>query len=237
MFLRLLMLPVFLIAISLALPQKASAVQKDIYSIGLWAGAKASSNIEVLPRGRQAEPAFNMLPDFGLRAYLPVDDTYNIHVVPEIYFSSYYYTTKDAITGVSYTTELSGLIGGISLFMEGFELGIGYGTVVSADIPDVGIDDDVSMQDIINLTFGYRYTFYTDENGALSAFTRVEMLFNDVYSNYPEDDPLASVIEPDFQVELQEQHNPRLAALTIGIAWDFDASALFEDEKPVFRQR
>jgi|GEM_PF-866224 len=216
--------------------KSAHGIQTDQYSIGLWAGAKAASNIQVLPRGRQAEPAFNTLPDFGLRAYIPVDDTYNIHFVPEVYFSNYYFTTKDANLGTKYITEISGIIGSINLYFEGFEMGFGYGTVLSSDIADINTADDIDMQNIINFTFGYRYTFYTNDNGSLSAFARAEMLLNEIYTNYPKDDPLAEFIEPDFQVELQEQHNPRLAALTIGLSWDFDASSLFTDPPPRSRQ-
>jgi hypothetical protein len=211
----------------------AEAIETDKYSVGIWVGAKAASNIQVLPRGRQAEPAFNFLPDVGLRGYLPVSDEHNIHVVPEVYFSNYFYTTKDANTGLAYRTELSSVIGGLSLFIEGFEMGFGYGTVVSAGT-DAG--DELSseiFQDIVNFTFGYRYSFYSDENGTLSAFARTEILLTEVFQNYPDTDPYTEFILPDFQVELQEQHNPRLAALTIGLAWDFNvASFMVESPEP-----
>ncbi|GAB5466040.1 MAG: hypothetical protein Kapaf2KO_14760 [Candidatus Kapaibacteriales bacterium] len=207
-------------------PQKSEALEKGNVNLSLWAGAKGSSNINVLPRGRKAKPAFNTLPDAGLRTYFPVSDNYEIFAVADFTYANYFYTTQDVNLGVDYTTSISALLFGTGLYFEGFELGLRYGVPIAAELVDLGTLDEGNLQNILSFTFGYSYTFYQSEGVGLAAFLKAEMLLNDVYKKYPSMDPLSGLIAPDQEIMLRNDNNPRLAAATVGFELQLDLMQL-----------
>ncbi len=187
-------------------------------SFGLNASVKAGVSIIETPKGRQNGLSFNQYPDVNLSLYIPITLEERIGAITEVGFTNYSYLINNYSTGTSYKNSFSFIGLTQSIYFNGFLFGFGVNFPVSYDIDGATQKLD-NVNTTFDLQFGYMYDLYRDESASFAVFIKAFYQLNGNFSEFTKNDPFKTLIPEVAGYPINNGHNPRAVALSIGFSY------------------
>lgn len=207
-----------------------SAYSQELYPIGIGGTiyGSANANANQPARGRQTGISANYIPSLAFSAYLPYSSKENIGMFVDLGMTNLSYSDRSVDYGTQYQTSLSYLSAAAYLHLNGFLVGVnlGYPVSVKHQAEDYGLpyqDEPIkTINSMAEIRIGYQMPVYTDNNGRLLVSFMAGYQLNGVYSKFVKYDPNANLIPSPALFPPQENQNPRIASVYIGISYLFN---------------
>lgn len=199
-------------------------VSNTVY-VGPFVSMAAGSNIVLPVDGRKNGVAITSVPSMGLFVKAPLMKTVNLKGVAIIGFDNYAFGMEDFSTGENYAHNFSYTTLTAMLDFEGMLFGLTYGIPVSARNGN-NIDINI-VNSLAELKFGGNFVLIEDESSQFNMNFTFGYMLNDLYNNFPLNDPLKTKIPyGDPKQKVTDEFNLRVASFRISFNYLFNVGKL-----------
>lgn len=200
------------------------SVSNTVY-VGPFVSMAAGSNIVVPVDGRKNGVAITSVPSMGLFVKAPLMKSVNLKGVAILGFDNYAFGMENFNSGESYAHNFSYTTLTAMLDFEGMLLGISYGIPVSARNGN-NIDINI-VNSLAELKFGGNFVLIEDESSQFNMNFTFGYMLNDLYNNFPLNDPLKTKIPyGDPKQKVTDEFNLRIASFRISFNYLFNVGKL-----------
>lgn len=200
------------------------SVSNTIY-VGPFVSMAAGSNIVVPVDGRKNGVAITSVPSMGLLVKAPLMKYVNLKGVAILGFDNYAFGMENFNTGDNYTHNFSYTTLTAMLDFEGMLFGLTYGIPVSARNGN-NIDINI-VNSLAELKFGGNFVLIEDESSQFNMNFTFGYMLNDLYDNFPLNDPLKTKIPyGDPKQKVTDEFNLRVASFRISFNYLFNVGKI-----------
>jgi hypothetical protein len=197
-------------------------------SIGPYFAFKAGVNVGNVQDGRKNGLALTGVPDFGVSSKVILSDTRDLGITFDLGYSSYAYKIKNADNSDSYTMKYGYINLNPNLYFSGLLLGLNFGIPVNANYgPSISTSKIGFMTEF---RLGGIVPLYSDNESSLNFIVNAGYMLTGIYGDYPNDDPLKTIIKPVPPQKITDKFNPRALSLSIGINYLFNLNPVTEEQ-------
>ncbi len=193
--------------------------------VGPFVSMAIGSNIVVPVDGRQNGMAFTSVPSMGFLLKAPLMKTVNLKGVAILGFDNYAFGMKNFNSGENFIHNFSYTTLTAMLDFEGMLFGLTYGIPVSARNGN-NIDINI-VNSLAELKFGGNFVLIEDESSQFNMNFTFGYMLNDLYNNFPQNDPLKTKIPyGDPRQKVTDEFNLRVASFRISFNYLFNVGKI-----------